>query len=60
MSGGTPGQATRGTCRLGQCRQAPAAVAVASVRRVGPAAILVAGKVTWHKPSTEADNKASE
>jgi hypothetical protein len=28
-SGGTPGQATRGTCRLGQCRQAPAAVAVA-------------------------------
>jgi hypothetical protein len=36
-SGGTPGQATRGTCRLGQCRQAPAAVAVAgtyvSVRR---------------------------
>jgi hypothetical protein len=27
-SGGTPGQATRGTCRLGQCRQAPAAVAI--------------------------------
>jgi hypothetical protein len=36
-SGGTPGQATRGTCRLGQCRQAPAAVAIggtlAQVRR---------------------------
>jgi hypothetical protein len=27
-SGGTPSQATRGTCRLGQWRQAPAAVAV--------------------------------
>jgi hypothetical protein len=27
-SGGTPGQATRGTCRLGHCRQAPAAVAI--------------------------------
>jgi hypothetical protein len=31
-SGGTPGQATRGTCRLGQGRQAPAAVAVAGMR----------------------------
>jgi hypothetical protein len=40
---------TRGTCRLGQCRQAPAAVAIAGrPLRVGPAAILVAGKVTWH------------
>jgi hypothetical protein len=26
LSGGTPGQVTRGTCRLGQCRQGPAAV----------------------------------
>jgi hypothetical protein len=25
---------------------------------VGPAAILVAGKVTWHKPTNEAGNKA--
>jgi hypothetical protein len=25
VSGGTPAQATRGTCRLGQCRQGPAA-----------------------------------
>jgi hypothetical protein len=59
MSGGTPGQATRGTCRLGQCRQASAAVAVAgtsvSVRRrlaalahVGPAAIPGSGMMTWH------------
>jgi hypothetical protein len=29
MSGGTPGQATRDTCRRCHCRQAPAAVAIA-------------------------------
>jgi hypothetical protein len=28
LSGGTPGQATRGTCRLGHRRQAPAAVRI--------------------------------
>jgi hypothetical protein len=26
-----PGQATRGTCRLGHCRQAPAAVGIAGM-----------------------------
>jgi hypothetical protein len=31
VDGGTPGQATRGTCRLGQCRQAPAAVRIAGM-----------------------------
>jgi hypothetical protein len=31
--GGTPGQATRGTCRLGQCRQACAADANAGMWR---------------------------
>jgi hypothetical protein len=30
-SGGTPGQATRGTCRLGRCRQGPAANAHAGM-----------------------------
>jgi hypothetical protein len=36
-SGGTPQPATRGTCRLGQCRQAPAAVAVAGTSVPVPA-----------------------
>jgi hypothetical protein len=56
--GGTPGQATRGTCRLGQCRQAPAADAKPGMfpfkrRRypptgqVGHAASVVAGMSTW-------------
>jgi hypothetical protein len=31
VSGGTPGQATRGMCHLGQCRQGPAAVGNSSM-----------------------------
>jgi hypothetical protein len=44
LSGGTPGQATRGTCRLGQSRQGGAATYVAGMwlarAAVGPAASL--------------------
>jgi hypothetical protein len=38
LSGGTPGQATRGTCRLGQCRQGGAATPIAGMwpANVGP------------------------
>jgi hypothetical protein len=59
-SGGTPGQATRGTCRLGQCRQGPAAVPSSGMlplqrprptpsAAVGPAANGVAGMSTWRR-----------
>jgi hypothetical protein len=58
VSGGTPGQATRGTCHLGQCRQGLAAVASAGMlllqrRRpttspaVGPAANGESGMSMW-------------
>jgi hypothetical protein len=57
-SGGTPGQATRGTCRLDQWRQAPAAdakpgmwpsdvVVHGRLARVGPAAYMEAGMLSW-------------
>jgi hypothetical protein len=39
LSGGTPGQATRATCRLGQCRHGGAATTVAGMWPVAPAAI---------------------
>jgi hypothetical protein len=40
LSGGTPGQATRGTCRLGQSRQGGAATCVAGMWLVRGAARL--------------------
>jgi hypothetical protein len=49
-SGGTPGQATCGTCRLGQCRQAPAAVRIAGMwpglEAAGHAASATAGTLS--------------
>jgi hypothetical protein len=58
LSGGTPRQATRGTCRLGQCRQGGAATTIAGMwpgnvapngrlAQVGHAASPIAGRVTW-------------
>jgi hypothetical protein len=51
-SGGTPWPGDTWHVPPGPVPAGPAAVAVAG----SPAAILVADKVTWHKP----DNKASE
>jgi hypothetical protein len=59
--GGTSGQTTRGTCRLGRRRHGGAATKNAGMwpglwrcrkafAHVGPAATHVAGKVTWHMP----------
>jgi hypothetical protein len=64
LSGGTPGQATRGTCRLGQCRQGLAAVPSSGMltlqrRRstpsaaVGPAANGESDMLTW-RPAAKA------
>jgi hypothetical protein len=44
-SGGTPDQATRGTCRLGQCRQAPVTMPpLALAASAHHAAIGIGGK----------------
>jgi hypothetical protein len=61
LSGGTSGQATRGTCRLGRRRHGGAATANAGMWpgsplrsspffSVGPAASPVSGMLTWHLP----------
>jgi hypothetical protein len=58
VSGGTPGQATRGTCRLGHRRQGGAATAIAGMwpanvapngrlAQLGHAASTKPGRVTW-------------
>jgi hypothetical protein len=64
--GGTSGQATRGTCRLGRRRHGVAATAIAGMwpgswlRRpplghAGPAAIPVSGMVTWYPAAIAVD-----
>jgi hypothetical protein len=63
VGGGTPCQATCGTCRLGQCRQGGAATAIAGMwpgnvvangryGQVGHAASPTAGRVTWRPTAT--------
>jgi hypothetical protein len=48
VGGGTPGQATRGTCRLGQCRQGDAATAITGM---WPSNIATNGRLAmWAMP----------
>jgi hypothetical protein len=63
-SGGTPGQATRGTCRLGRCRQGPAANAHAGMlpfhagmSRWQRVASVIAGTLACFETLFDTENK---